>query len=338
MPGAARTSRGEASARNKNVSGHAVPRMAAPPETPDPVPPWGRRVLLAVVLGGALYLGLALLADARELASVLRRLDPRFLALALGLVMASLAVRSVRWALYRHRLGVRDRFPHNLLLGVPQGRTGLVAKAQHLRERGVRYGLAIPAVVAERTAEIVAIGLVMLALLPFGPRATWPLLLVGIALAVAYGVLVRHPPLVEPLLKRLEKWHVAQHRAHDVRLALAELPPLLGGRLLAGALALSAVGLVLEGSAALALAVGLGLKLTAGQALFAYFAGTVAGLVSLLPGGILAAEGGMIGVLLAMGLPLPQATALTLATRACTLWFSLALGVGAALAVPARGE
>ena len=308
--------------------------MAAPTDAPDPAPPWGRRVLLAVVAGAALYLALTVASGARELGAVLGRLDARFLLLALALVVAGLLVRSLRWALYRLRLGVRAPFPRNVLLGVPQGRTGLVVKAQHLRERGVRYGLAIPAVVAERTVEVVAVGVVLLALLPFGPRALWPALLVGVALAVAYGALVRHPPLVEPLLRHLERWRVAHHRAHDLRLALAELPPLMRGKVLWGSLALSALGLALEASATWALAEGLDLPLTLGQCLFAYFAGAMAGLVSLLPGGILAAEGGMIGAFLALGLALPEATALTLATRACTLWFNLALGVGAALVVP----
>lgn len=309
--------------------------MAASPDSPDPVPPWGRRVVLAVLAGAALYLGLAVLSDAGALADVLAGLDVRFLALALLSVVASLGVRSLRWGLYRRRLGVRAPFPLNLLLGVPQGRTGLVVKAQHLRERGVRYGLAIPAVVAERTVEVLAVGLVLVALLPFGPRALWAPLLVGAALAVTYAVLVRHPRVVEPLLRRLERWHVAQHRAHDLRLALAELPGLMTGRLFLGSLALGALGLLLEAGATWALAEGLGLGLTLGECLFAYFAGAMAGLVSLLPGGILAAEGGMIGALLALGLALPEATALTLATRACTLWFNLGLGVAAAFAVPA---
>lgn len=301
--------------------------MTAPAEPPAP---WGRRILLGVLAGAALYLALAVAADAEALGRVLARLDGGWVAVALLFLVTSLVVRSVRWSLYRHKLGVWTPFPVNVLLGVPQGRLGLVVKAQHLRERAVRYGLAIPAVVAERTTEILALGLLTAALAPLAPRGFAPPLLGGAAIAALYALLVRHPPLVEPMLKRLEGWSLLAERAHDLRLALAELPALLGGRLLAGSLALSLVGLLLEACVGWALAVGLGLGLGVGVLLVAYFAGAIAGLVSMLPGGILAAEGGMIAVLLAAGLALPEATALTLATRAGTLWLNVGLGVVAA--------
>lgn len=310
----------------------AVERPA--PDAPDAPGPWGRRVILAVVAGAAAYLVLAVLADASKLADVLARLDVRFVLLAVAFVLASLAVRSVRWSLYRHRLGVRAPLRLGLLLGLPQGRTGLVVKATHLRDRGVRYGLAIPAVIAERTAEILAVAALLVVSLAAAPRVWWAFGALGATLALLYLVLLRHPPLVEPILQRLERWHVARHRAHDLRLALGELRPLLGGRLFAGALGLSLVGMTLEASALFALSTGLGLGLPFAACLFAYFAGAMAGQMSALPGGILAAEGGMIGALLALGATLPEATALTLATRACTLWFSLLVGILAAVAVP----
>lgn len=308
------------------------------PPSPDPSPAWGRRVLAGVLLGAVAYLALVLVADAPALGRALAGLDAGHALVAVGFVLAGLAVRSVRWSLYRERLGVRAAFPTNLLLGVPQGRTGLVVKAQHLRERGVRYGQGIPAVVAERTVEILAIGLVLAALLPFGPRVFVAPALAGTALTIVYLALLRHPRLVEPVLARLERWHVMERRAHDLRLALAQLPPMLRGRLLATSLAWSVVGLLLEAGAAWSLAAGLGLPLAPGEAVLAFFLGSMAGLVSMLPGGILAAEGGMIGALVVLGVPLPEAAALTLATRACTLWLTLGLGVGAALAVPRKAE
>lgn len=303
------------------------------PDAPDPPGPWGRRVLVAVVVGATLYLGLALLADAGALGAVLQRLRAPHLLLALAFVVASLLVRSVRWRLYLRRLGVPTSPLQGVLLGVPQGRTGLVVKAQHLRERGVRYGRGIPAVVAERTVEILAVAALLLLSLPWAPRGAWLPAALAAALALAYALLLRTPRILEPLLRRLEAWGIARHRAHDLRLALHELPPLLGGRLLAGALVISMAGMALEAGALWSLARGMGLDLGVGVCVFAYFAGAMAGIVSALPAGMLATEGGMIGALLGLGLGLPEAAALTLATRACTLWFSLALGIGAAVVV-----
>lgn len=307
---------------------------ASEPDAPDPERPWGRRLLLGVVVGAALYLAFAVLTDAPALREALARLSPIHLAGALAFVTASLLVRSARWWLYRHRLGVHAGGLVGVLLGVPQGRTGLIVKTQHLHERGVRYGLAIPAVVAERATETASMGALLAAASLAAPAGLRVVGLVAAALPFVYVLLLSTPPIVEPVLARLERWHVARHRVHDVRLALGELPPLLRGRLFLAALGVGVVGVGLEASAMWLLATGMGLPLTLPQCVFAYFLGTIAGLVSALPGGIGAAEGGMLAGLIALDVPLGEAAALTLATRACTLWFSLALGIGAAVGVP----
>ncbi|HEX2659130.1 MAG TPA: flippase-like domain-containing protein, partial [Polyangia bacterium] len=74
---------------------------------------------------------------------------------------------------------------------------------------------------------------------------------------------------------------------------------------------------------------GAGLTLQAGT--FIYAAMTVAGALSFLPGGLGVTEAGMLALLgtLGTGIGRGTAAAATFVTRACTLWFAVAIGVAA---------
>ena len=80
---------------------------------------------------------------------------------------------------------------------------------------------------------------------------------------------------------------------------------------------------------------GVGLELRA--ATFIYAAMTIAGALSFLPGGLGVTEAGMLALLVKFGVGLTRgsAAAATFVTRACTLWFAVAIGLPA-LALYAR--
>jgi uncharacterized protein (TIRG00374 family) len=65
--------------------------------------------------------------------------------------------------------------------------------------------------------------------------------------------------------------------------------------------------------------------------IFDYNLGTVAGAVSMLPGGLLAAEGALTALLRTLGLDTAAAASATIIVRAATLWFAALLGL---LALP----
>ena len=73
------------------------------------------------------------------------------------------------------------------------------------------------------------------------------------------------------------------------------------------------------------------------QATFVFAASTLFGLISFLPGGLGVTEAGMLALLatFATGVGRGGAAAATFVTRACTLWFAVAIGL-AALMIYAR--
>jgi len=72
---------------------------------------------------------------------------------------------------------------------------------------------------------------------------------------------------------------------------------------------------------------GLGGGLPLRATTFAYAFASLAGAVSMLPGGLGVAEGSLTGLLVGLGTPLPEAAAATLLVRAATLWLAVAVGV-----------
>ena len=127
------------------------------PVTPErPFRHLGRRLLIPLVLGLLALVGLALFADARELAARLRAFDLRLLAPVLALSLVNYALRFARWQLYLSALEVglpRGRslavFLVGFLLSVTPGKAGELGKAWLVRELGGGPALrVVPAVLA----------------------------------------------------------------------------------------------------------------------------------------------------------------------------------------------
>jgi uncharacterized membrane protein YbhN (UPF0104 family) len=298
----------------------------------------GRRLLIPLGLGLLALIGLVLVADARKLAGRLRDFDLALLVPVLGLSLVNYALRFVRWEVYLKALGVRLARARSLavflvgfLLSVTPGKAGELGKAWLARELGGGPALrVVPAVVAERVTDLLGV-LVLLALgaLPF-PGGRW--IAAGGIVAVAAAVLLltwqRGADLLFRLLERLP---VVGPRVH----VLAELYGHLRGLLSPGLLAL-ALGIAVLAWGAEGVGFFLVVREYAPQAgllaaLFNYTASTCLGSLSMLPGGLLAAEGSLAALLSSQGLDTAAAASATLIIRAATLWFAVVLGL---LALP----
>ena len=102
--------------------------------------------------------------------------------------------------------------------------------------------------------------------------------------------------------------------------------PLLRPAPVAAGIVAGSVAWLLETYGMFLIATGLGLDVSWGLCALAYAAGSIAGFLSMLPGGLGATDAGIAGVLIAGGVSPPEAVALTLGIRTVTLWWGVALG------------
>jgi len=300
-----------------------------------------KNFILALVLGLAVYLVLAIVSGLEDLRDALSGFDFFLIPAILGLVSLSYAVRFVRWTYYLRLLKVRVPlranaaiFAAGLSMTISPGKLGEVLKCVFIKDvAGTPVSRTAPAVVAERATDgtgMILWGLLGALAFSFGP---WLLLLflaltgVGIAvlrsrrLSLLAEKALRKLPLLDRLAPHVGDFHGASNE-------------LLAFRPLVVASGISFLGWGLECAAVYLCALGVGAEEPFLVVVFVFAVSSLAGAASMLPGGIGAAEAGMAGMFTAVaGLSGGLAVALTFIVRLTTLWFATLLGVAGLLLV-----
>lgn len=306
---------------------------AAPRQDEGPRFLRGRRLWLTALLAFLVVFGLLLYGDLEATVAALAGFPAPHLLLILGLTLAAYALRFAKWEMYLRALDIRVPlrrslvvFASGLMMTITPGKVGEVWKAWLLeRSDAVDVERVVPTVAAERVTDLLA--LAGLAFLGLGVVEA-PYAVLG-AVAAGFGVLVlvlQHESLGPRIAHALEDVPVVGGFAEEVGTAYESASRLFQGRYLGGALVLSVAAWGLEGIAMGVALQGLGLEPGWILPVAAFGLGSILGALSFLPGGLGAAEAGMVAVLAAAGIPRGEAVAATLLVRAGTLWFGALLG------------
>jgi glycosyltransferase 2 family protein len=289
----------------------------------------------AVVAGFLLWCALALRRDLTQLslAPVLRAWDLLLLAALLSLV--NYALRILRWRSYLARLG------HELTLGfsavsyvagfaftVSPGKVGELARARYYRPRGIPVAQVAAALFVERLVDLLAV-VVLAALIvagaPHYQAAVWGTFF---GIAAVLGLLAALPwtKLAAAAASQTRIPAALRRPVAAAAHALAAARRLLRVRMLALGFGLGLLAWGFEGVELAVLASMFTPHLSLTAVVGIYAVSVLAGVLSLLPGGLGSTEAVMTALLAARGMPLPQAILLTLICRLMTLWFAVALG------------
>jgi glycosyltransferase 2 family protein len=294
----------------------------------------GRRLLIPLILGALVVVGLALAANPRDLLRSLRGFDPWLLVPVLSLSLVNYALRFLRWEIYLARLEIRlprlrslSVFLVGFLLSVTPGKAGELGKAWLVRELGGGPALrVVPAVLAERVTDLLGV-LLLLAVgaLPF-PGGRW-IVTAGLAGVAGIAAVLLWQRLADLLFSLLRRLPLLGSRVPHLSELYQNLRSLLSPGLLLLALAVSVVAWGAEGVGFFLVvreyAPDAGLLLS----IFNYTGSTSLGALSMLPGGLGAAEGALAALLHGQGLDTADAGSVTLLIRGATLWFAVLLGL-----------
>jgi uncharacterized protein (TIRG00374 family) len=299
--------------------------------------PLGRRVLVGLLAGVIVTIGLMVWSDARKLAAALSTFDVRLLAPVLALSLTGYAVRWLKWEIYLARLDIRLArresvlcFLAGMVMSITPGKVGEVLKSFLIREsRGVSVARSAPIVIAERTTDLIA----LLCLATWGAATLGyggPVIIAGALLVGALVVLLAWPAAGALAVRAVARVRVVSGLAPRLEDARRSMNDLMGPRLLFGTTALSLVAWGAEAVGTwLVIAAFPATHATIGDATFVYAFATLAGALSMLPGGVLATEGSMIALLSGVLAVVPTeqvATAATLLVRFTTLWLGVLMG------------
>jgi uncharacterized protein (TIRG00374 family) len=304
------------------------------------------RVVLGVAAGVAVYVGFSIWADAGRVGRALAQFHWIAALAALVLAAGNYALRYLRWEYYLGVLKIRIARADSVLvflagfaLTVTPGKLGEAVKAFLLRQsHGVAVARTAPIVVAERVTDLVA--LLLLALVGvFTFDVDRRFLVAGAVLVLAGIAVVAIDPVARTavtLAGRIPGLRRLAPRLHEFHRSTATL---LAPRALVVATALSLLSWFLECVAFWVVVAGFpGTDLSLRAGTFIYAAMTVAGALSFLPGGLGVTEAGMLALLTTLGSGMDRggAAAATFVTRACTLWFAVAIGLPALVSYARR--
>ncbi|MBL6459186.1 flippase-like domain-containing protein [Belnapia sp. T6] len=298
-------------------------------------------VLLLFLAGCAALLWFARDSDAVAAASLL---SPGIIAVCLALSFANYLLRGLRWVVLGRAFGIAAPAGAQLLyffagfaLTVTPGKVGELVRLWLLRRRyGVPYTRSMPLLAGDRVMDMVAICLLALA----GAVLTRQYLLVSALLAAACVALLAALTHA-PLLLRLIDWTERRIRRAPGLFARARevcetLPAIGRPAVLIPSLLLSCLGWLAECLVLLLVVQALGSAIGLGESMLVFCLAAVAGAVSLLPGGLGAADFSLLGLLRLVEVPEAGAILATILVRLATLWFAVVLGF-ATLPVALRG-
>jgi len=296
-----------------------------------------RWVILLAAGFVAAMLAFGAVSGGRALLDSLARVSPGLFLLLLAMAFASFTFRFLRWHLCGRALGVEvpllrhaGIFLAGFSMTLTPGRIGEVLRLYLLRRTGgYRYEKTAPLLFIDRLSDVVAVAMIGAgAALAFGRYE----LLSAVVLA---GAIAANLVFFKPgwFIFFANLGYAALRRAPRlfarIRVALRQMGLLADRRVYAAALALSLASWLTEGYAFHLLLQ----RLTEGQpelpaaaGILVFSLATLAGVVTMLPGGLGGAELSMLGMLVALGVANAPAVAATAVIRVVTLWFAVLCG------------
>ena len=296
-----------------------------------------RRILIGIGFGFVVIVGLMLYTDATKLSESIARFDMPVLLQATGLVLVGYLFRAIKWEIYLRQLNIRLGwvesswvFFSGLVMAISPMKVGEVLKSFLLRRHhAIPVARTAPVVVAERLTDVIA----LILLVSIGAATTgigMPVVIGASILALCTILFISSPKLSRWLLSFISRMPLLGRYAHRFEEAYESMLQLIGLKTMLITTALSVIAWGGEGIACWWIVNAFeGASAPLGDIVFIFAFSTLAGALSMLPGGLLATEGSMIGLLTVVFHTMSSettATAATLLTRFCTLWFAVILG------------
>jgi uncharacterized membrane protein YbhN (UPF0104 family) len=288
---------------------------------------------LTAILTVISFFGLFLVGEADAVVAALFRIDLSIVLAVATLVTVSYGIRFLKWAFYLRELGIEIPLRTSLLvffsgfmLAVTPGKVGEIWKAWFLSDlESVPVSRTVSVVGAERITDVFALtAFAALGVLLYRQSV---LVVVGVVAVFVVGLGVLQSRLLcLAVLARCRNLPVLGDYAVQLKSFYEGAYTLFRPRPLTVATGISLVAWGLEGLALWVILTELGVSAGPLVGLFVFGLGSIVGAISMLPGGLAAAEASMVGTLVALGYASSLAAAATLLIRVGTLWYGVGLG------------
>lgn len=298
-----------------------------------------RPLLFSLAFGVLVMLGLSIYGDLPSVLAAFQAFDWRLAPAALALTLVNYGLRYVKWRYYLGLIGAGDTservsaltFLSGLSMVLTPAKIGEWLKSYLLRDlANVPFSRSAPVVLAERLTD--GIAMVLLAVIGLIVYDVGREIVAGISLVlIAILVVSQHKGMSGAIIRVLILLPWLRRRVRELETLRESSRLLFSFKSLAVAIGLGIISWGAECVAFFLILVGLGVTPSPSlllQATFILAVANLVGAVSMLPGGLAAAEGSIAGLLLLLRVTNSAtiAAAATLLIRLATLWFGVAVG------------
>ena len=298
-----------------------------------------RKLIPGLLFGLLVFAGLILVGDIRQIGDEVRGFPWLIIPLVLGLTLWNYILRFIKWHYFLGQVGVRQLpilesarlFVAGFPLAVTPGKVGETLKGVWLNQlTDIPTARGVSVVLAERISD----GLAMLILSTVGViayRRYWPAFAIVLGLLLGVVIISQIRPLSEYLLGIGVRLPLVNRFAHSVNEFYEGSSTLFRPWTTFISVSLGTISWLAEGIGFYLILIGFGVApgiSTLSIAIFVLSFSTVIGAISALPGGLLATDASIIGMLvLLLDMDANTAAAATLLIRFATLWFGVGLGL-----------
>jgi uncharacterized protein (TIRG00374 family) len=289
---------------------------------------------LFIILGIAVFIALIFIGEYASVIKAIETLNPWIILLLVALTFMNILLRFAKWEYFLRKLDIRIParssfliFLSGITMAITPGKVGEVLKSYLLKQsHGVKVRKSIMVVFTERLTDILGVAILSLAGLSAFLLHAYALVFVFVLVFVLIFILTseKHFSRLLNILVRLP--FIGRYKKYIME-AQETSRKLLTFRSLSVSTAMSVLSWFFECLALFILLDYLGSPLSIFTSTFIFSFSSIFGSVLVLPGGLGAAEGSFIVLLLLSGVPRAIASTSTIIIRIATLWFGVFLGL-----------
>lgn len=296
------------------------------------------KIIFSVIFGAIIFLGLSIYANFSELGKALGEFNWLILPFIFFLAFCNYISRFFKWNYYTGILGIHIEkklsfliFLSSFIMAVTPGKVGEVFKSYLLKEQNdTPISVSAPIVIAERITDFLS--LILLSIIGaitfnYGKEL---IIIIGIFFIVVI-VIISSRKISISLINFFEKFTVISRVSHKIHIAYDSIYQMLQPKQLFIAILLSMVAWFFECFAFYLVINNFGIEkalfINLQTATFIYGFATIAGAVTMLPGGLGATDASITGLLVILNIPKNISVASTLIIRIATLWFAVVVGI-----------
>ncbi|WP_121616315.1 lysylphosphatidylglycerol synthase transmembrane domain-containing protein [Virgibacillus halodenitrificans] len=292
------------------------------------------KLIIGMMLGFVVVAVFLMLGDFKEVGNAIAEMPVYFIVPAFLFTFISYMLRLWKWHAFSRWASFPVSFRANtsiffigLMMSITPGKAGELIKSYLLqREHNVPYAKSIPIVIYDRLTDLLAMMLLVVIGLLVYPIGL-PSLILLLLIILSFFLVLQKQALVAKLVnwitkpKKLRRFRDSLHAFYQQTLFFMRF------RILSFAFCISVVAWLLECVSLYLVIQAAGVDVSFVASILTFSLGTLAGALSMIPGGLGAAEGSITGLLIYFGVTGSLAITISLVIRFVTLWFGVILGI-----------